>query len=603
MPLRGLRVKGLLLLDYDNDGWLDILAYGNGLRVWRNEGKAGFKDVTATLGLDKVGEVDSVAAADFDGDGDTDLILGTPGGLHFWRNDGGNVNKQLKLRLAGNRSNASGLGVRVELAAGRWRAIRTETQLPFEIGTGKHEKVELLKTRWFDLATTAVDVPVQAQPLPLVELMLPTGSCPYLYAWDGARFAFVTDVLGASPMGLPANEQHYIDADPEEYLALGNDQRFPAKDGYYEVRITSELREVLYLDQARLAVVDHPTGTLIHPTSKMHAAKPFPPHELWTLRARATLRQATRSDGLDITENLVATDGRMVSPVRLREPQLRGLAEPFSVTMDFGPLPAKEPLVLALCGWLRFGGGMANIGASLDPSLPFPFPTLEAELPDGSWIPISVDVGTPVGKTKTILVDLENKLPPRARRLRLTTAFEIHWDSASLCTKADASQNTVTMLGPDRADLHWHGFGEYSALPGWLPLTPQYDRTCATPPWRRTPAGWCTRYGPVDGLVAEKDNALVVMNGGDELALSFAASRLSPKHPGFERDFFLYVVGWEKDADFHVGEGWRVEPLPFLGMDDQAYGREARPPQLDSTWIRKYNTRWVGPLVLQRCSP
>src|ERR1017187_3167530 len=92
----------------------------------------------------------------------------------------------------------------------------------------------------------------------------------------------------------------------------------------------------------------------------------------------------------------------MVSPVQLREPQLRGLAEPFSVTMDFGELPANRPLVLALNGWLRFGGGMANIAASLDANLPFPFPTLKAELPDGSWKKLDVDVGAPRSEERRV---------------------------------------------------------------------------------------------------------------------------------------------------------------------------------------------------------
>ncbi|MGH7972321.1 MAG: FG-GAP-like repeat-containing protein, partial [Limisphaerales bacterium] len=74
VPLEGFQLKGLLLVDYDNDGWLDILAYGNGLRVWRNRGKADFVDETSILGLDKIGPVDSVVAADFDDDGDTDLV-------------------------------------------------------------------------------------------------------------------------------------------------------------------------------------------------------------------------------------------------------------------------------------------------------------------------------------------------------------------------------------------------------------------------------------------------------------------------------------------------------------------------------------------------
>src|SRR6185436_7789735 len=148
-------------------------------------------------------------------------------------------------------------------------------------------------------------------------------------------------------------------------------------------------------------------------------------------------------------------------------------------------------------GWLRFGGGMANISASRDPTLPFPFPTLEAELPDGTWKQIETDVGAPAGKTKTILVDLANRLPAGARRLRLTTAFEIHWDSVLLCERIGVEKNLETSLLPDHADLHWRGFSQFDDLPGFLPLTPQYDKTESTPPWSRTPSGWCTRYGPV----------------------------------------------------------------------------------------------------------
>ncbi|HTL55412.1 MAG TPA: FG-GAP-like repeat-containing protein [Candidatus Limnocylindrales bacterium] len=600
LSLQGLQVKGLLLIDYDNDGWLDIIAYGSGLRVWRNLGKTGFTEVTTILGLDKIGAVDGLVAADFDQDGDTDLVLSTATGLQFWRNDGGNSNKQLKLQLVGNRSNSSALGARVEIVAGNWHTIRTKTQLPLEIGVGKHTKIDLLKTHWFDLATTLVDLTVPSGLLTDEELMLPTGSCPNLYAWSGKQFKFVTDILGAAPMGLPSSASHFIDADPEEFLALGNEQQFPMTNGNYELRITEELREVLYLEQAKLFVVDHPAGTLVHSTSKMLPRKPFPPHELRTLRPRASLQQATRNDGCDVTEILASTDNRMVSPVRLREPQLRGLAEPFAITLDFGELPTDEPLVLVLTGWLRFGGGMANIAASLDPNLPFPFPTLEAELPDGTWKTVPTEVGTPAGKTKTILVDLDQKLPQKTRRLRLSSAFEIHWDSASLCVRASADQNHVTSLAPARAELRWHGFGDYANLPEDLPLIPAYEKVRSEPPWIITPSGWCTRYGPVNELIAEKDNALVLLNGGDELALSFKADQLPSKPDGFQRDFFLYVVGWDKDADFHVGDGWRVDPLPFLGMDDQAYGRQPRPAGFDDAWIAKYNTRWVGPRMLTR---
>jgi hypothetical protein len=194
-------------------------------------------------------------------------------------------------------------------------------------------------------------------------------------------------------------------------------------------------------------------------------------------------------------------------------------------------------------------------------------------------------------------VDLRNKLPAGAGRLRITTAFELYFDCISLAARAGEERTRRTELLPDRAELRWHGYGTFTEQPDYLPLTPTYDPTAGAPPWRRTPAGWCTRYGDVRELVQTKDDALALLNGGDEVALEFPVASLPPAAPGATRSFFVYVVGWDKDADFHVGQGWRVEPLPFAGMDDQSYDRLVRPQHLDDAWVRKYNTRYVGALV------
>jgi hypothetical protein len=295
-----------------------------------------------------------------------------------------------------------------------------------------------------------------------------------------------------------------------------------------------------------------------------------------------------------VTSLLAEVDQKMVSPAKLRAPQLRGLAEPHQVTLDFGPLDATRPLVLALTGWLRFGGGMANVSASHDASLPFPFPVLEVETAGGNWEKVEVVVGAPAGKTKTILADLNEKLPPGSRRLRLSTAFEIHWDRIALFEKRDNRATRITMLTPTRTDLHWRGYSEFEPLPWYLPLTPDYGKARATAAWTMTPSGWCTRYGAVDELIAGRDNALALLNGGDELTLEFAQASLPAKPPGSQRDFFFYSVGWDKDADFHCERGWEVEPLPWHGMEDQEYGRQSRPPFASDALMRKFNTRWVG---------
>jgi Flp pilus assembly protein TadD len=599
--------QGLLLLDYDNDGWLDVCAYGEGVRVWRNLGNARFQETTQELGLDQLvkGKVESIVAADFDNDCDADLLLTVEGGgLRLLRNDGGNANRQLKLRLVGNRSNASGLGVRVEATAGRWRTIRTVQSLPVEIGIGTHRQIDSLNVHWFDLMLTATEIKIDScSPLAMLEFRFDaSGSCPYLYAWDGARFRFVTDLLGAAPAGLRLSDQRFIDADEDEFVWLGNESSFRPRVGKYALQITEELREVLYLDAAQLVVVDHPAGTEAHTTGKLLPSKPFPPHEIVTLHRRFPLKHAALSDVLDVTAALNETDGKLVSPIQLRVPQLRGLAEPWDVTLDFGPLPADRPLVLALTGWLRFGGGMANVAASHDPNLPFPFPILDVETAGGDWKPVEVVVGAPCGKTKTILVDLTGKLPAGSRRLRLSTAFEIHWDRIALFERADGAGTKIARINPDVANLHWRGFSEMDERPWYFPLTPDYQNVHQKPNWRITPTGWCTRYGDVRELVERRDDALVLLNGGDELTLDFASGHLPPAPEGWVRDFFLYTSGWDKDADFHCEKGWLVEPIPWHGMDDQQYGKQERPVIDGDWWIKKYNTRWVGPLTLKRAA-
>ncbi len=594
----------LIAIDYDNDGWLDLWAIGETIRAWRNVGLSGFQEQTTQLGLDSfdAGAVSEIHFTDFDKDCDSDaLIVLANRGLHYLRNEGGDANAQFKVALHGTRSNASGIGCRVEVETGRLRLVRTVHQLPVEVGVGKHETLDSFVVHWFNWPQGSAEVPFNCkEPLFALELTIQEGSCPYLYAWDGKRFRFVTDILGAAPLGLPIAEGRYIESDPEELVWIGNEQTFPSKDGTHQLQITEELREVLYLDEAKLVVVDHEPGTEVHSTDKLLPGKPFPSGTIVTLHNEHPLQTATMLDGQEVTSALKSLDARRVSPPKLQVPQLRGLAKPHSLVLDFGPLDSSKPIVLVMNGWLRFGGGMANIAASQDASLPFPFPTLEAEDARGVWKRVDVTVGAPAGKTKTIVVDLEGKLDAATRRLRLTQAFEIHWDRIALMEKKPNAQSRITFITPSDADLHFRGFSAIQNLPPDWPLTPDYDTVSPNSYWTITPGGWCTRYGDVSELIASRDEGLALLNGGDELTLKFPARLLPPKPSGLVREFFLYVDGWDKDSDFHVAAGTQVEPLPFHDMDDQLYGRQKRPPFSSDGLHRKYNTRWVEGRVLKQ---
>ena len=132
---------GCFFFDYDNDGWPDIFAANGHIEeeigrvqpriqfrepplLFRNLGKGRFEDVSKSAGQDfSVPMVARGAAyADFDHDGDLDLLISSNHGpARLLRNDGGNRNHWLTVRLSGTKSNRDGIGavVRVESASGR----------------------------------------------------------------------------------------------------------------------------------------------------------------------------------------------------------------------------------------------------------------------------------------------------------------------------------------------------------------------------------------------------------------------------------------------------------------------------------------------------
>jgi len=88
------RSQSVQLVDQDNDGWLDIFVLNNfgPHQLFHNNGDGTFTDIAPSLGLDDAGDPGSQlfrqgAWADYDGDGDMDLVLNGDSDT-LWRNDG-----------------------------------------------------------------------------------------------------------------------------------------------------------------------------------------------------------------------------------------------------------------------------------------------------------------------------------------------------------------------------------------------------------------------------------------------------------------------------------------------------------------------------------
>jgi hypothetical protein len=129
---------GIRFMDYDNDGARDLFManghvldnieryhadtrYAEPKLMFRNNGRGIFENVSDQLGPDfllpRVSR--GAAIADFDNDGDLDILVNNNGQApQLLRNDGGNANHWLEILLIGTKSNRDGVGARVKLSAG-----------------------------------------------------------------------------------------------------------------------------------------------------------------------------------------------------------------------------------------------------------------------------------------------------------------------------------------------------------------------------------------------------------------------------------------------------------------------------------------------------
>ncbi|MEM6457619.1 MAG: ASPIC/UnbV domain-containing protein, partial [Acidobacteriota bacterium] len=555
-------------IDADMRGWLD-LATADGLL--RNVGRGRFVPSTAA-GLDALDAPLALAADDFDGDGDVDLLAavaagGDDGATRLVRHDrvAGNA-RWLRVDLTGVRNPRVPIGAEIEVRAGQRYQKLPYRGVPLTFGVGDAAEVDTVRVTWPNgliqneprQATGASYVYPEAQRL--------SGSCPMVYTWNGVEFTFITDVLGVAPLGVRTADGGTFPADHDETIQIAADQLVPDADGMLDVRITEELREIAYLDEIQLIAVDRPASLAVV-TSDKFKAPPFPDFQLYGLDDPHKPIAARDHRGRDVRDAILRRD--RTYPTGFTR-TLTGLAEPHHLTLDFGPDAAPDGrALLVLHGWVDWADG-STFQASTQAGAPPQLPVLQAEDDDGRWVTIDADMGLPAGKPKTIAVAVD--FPGRSRALRIVTNLCVYWDAIAL---EDDPRGTdafrLTRLHATTARLGFGGFARVVVDPARLqPEVFVYADKRPTSMWN--PArGLYTRYGDVGPLLNRIDDRFVIMGAGDELQLRFDARALPSLADGHVREWLLFVDGWAKDGDANTAHALTVEPLPYHGMPGYPY--------------------------------
>lgn len=584
----------LLVADFDNNAAIDVAVSGRSeTRVLLGNAGGDFTPLGAGLAMR------AIAVADIDENGRIDLVgVDAAGGLvqasstgtrpYHWQR----VRVRAATATGDQRVNAFGIGSEIEVRTGVHAQTHRITTPVVHIGLGEASSSDVVRILWPN-GVMQSEFAQRADATIRADQRL-KGSCPWLFAWNGREMAFVTDLIWRSPLGLRINAQATADvAMTEDWVKVGGMQLQP-RDGAYDLRITAELWETHFFDTVSLLVVDHPADTEVFVDERFAVPGPaLTPVVTGPVQPFAAVRD---DSGRDVSDTVARRDDTHLDFAG--RGRYQGVTRQHAIELEVPEdAPRNGPVYLVAQGWVHPTDSSINVALSQGRHAAPTGLTLEVADAAGRFHPVRTNLGFPAGKDKTILIALDDHLPPSGpRRLRLTTNLEIFWDRLGWAAgRADVrvTPRRVPLLD---ANLHYRGFSETVPPKAGAPERPRYRVEGTAPRWLDL-EGFHTRFGDVGPLLGAVDDRYVIMNAGDELVVRFPEA--PPVAPGQTRDFILVADGWVKDGDYNTSFSRTVLPLPTHASAQ--YDRKPASIEDDPVYrqhledFAMYHTRYVTP--------
>lgn len=407
-------------------------------------------------------------------------------------------------------------------------------------------------------------------------------SCPFLFTWDGEKFAFEVDLYDAGRLGVQTPRGTLVPS-PVDYYVLNSDP--VPLNGELEMRVVGERWETDYLDAIGLYAVDVPAdrelvaesadygktlGSLIE---SVHTVSETP---------QAPVSATHVGAEQDVLGALLEADGQYV---HLNDDNNVFEYQTLEVDLgDFGDASQVKLLVDHAVVFPNTTAGMA-LRQTFGPR-----DKLEVIGADGEWTQVPLDLAAipkPGEFRRTDVVDITGIFPTADHRIRMTYLFESYIDRVAVDLTDDAAV-AVTALPLRSAMLGGHGIDSVTPedVYEYVYGESNGDRAYFT--------GYFTRYGGVQPLLDDVDDRFVIFGGGDEIVARFEPAA-EPPAAGTKRYYVLYSHGYYKGTT--DGTQSTVGPLPFAGMSTYPYGSDEHFPD-DAEhlgYLAEWNTRFIDP--------